>query len=279
MGSMIEPIFKNRAINLFAYSQTARTELGLSVHRHLYNAPNGIFQWLALRHDEEAVTHRRFDQVSPSNSFGDAVKEFIGLIIPMPLIISVNDRFKDNVILTSLQLVHECVHLLKWKESRVEQELHAYHLTAEYYQELRNGIFVVSEEKKYQLTQTYMPQEDALRKLRTGKLVDWLVGTYGIDDITPEWVIGHINYWGGIKNRELNTMWAYCHVIVRDNARTFKAQDVYLDLLESMPKKERSKLRNGPRHRHWIEIVAKLYADAGRRKRFQAIAEEIGLKI
>ena len=275
MGVQIDPNFKNRAINLFAFSQTARTDLGHRVHKFLYDAPDMKFQWLQLRRNEEAVTHHRGDE-----PYSTSIIDVILSVYPdcvRPLMISVNSRFQGNLEITSLQLVHESVHNLKWDEPVVEQELHAYTLAGQYYKELRHGIYNSAEGKRYQLIEAYEPQEAAWRKMDTGKLVDWLVENNHANKprLTSKWVVGHIGYWGGIQNRDAFTKCAYLDVIAIDQDHTSPAQELYLRLFESLTREQRRPFQRVSRHIVYVVTYMKQNVDAGKRQRLQAILEEL----
>lgn len=280
MGIQINRNFKNRAINLFAFSQTARSDLGQKVHRFLYDAPDMKFQWLQLPWNEEASTHYRGDE-----PYSTSVIDVLLSILPnciRPLMISVNSRFQGNLEITSLQLVHESVHHLKWDEPIVEQELHAYHLAGQYYRELRQGILVRTEDKRYQLIDTYEPQEVAWRKMNTGKLVDWLVqAKHGQKPrLTAKWVVGHIGYWGGIKNRNSFTKAAFLHTIAVDGDYTDAAQNLYLNLFESLPREQKTQFRRNYNNLNYLRNIQKLMnmersVDARKRQRVQAVMDEL----
>lgn len=237
----INKLFKDNAIGLFAQSQCAKSGLGLQVLQQLRSLPDSRFEYIPLPWNKHAVTGRQLHG---------------------PLGISVADRYKGNLQMTSLQFAHEGVHVLKWSESVVEQELHAYRLMSQYYTELRNGL-------RWGQVVHSIPadseNDEAVKRVNNGKLVDWLVQEYP-KEITGQWVMGHITYWGGIKNRNPATKARYLSAIADSNLYSTAALDVILQLLKSIAISDVPKGYKLPLNRQsYFHMLWSRYADPTRK--------------
>jgi len=233
MTTVIDSNLKNRALFLYQDSRSARTERGQRTLRSLWSMPNEKFQWSS-------------DTTTPPRGLVETVLS----TRPPPLFLEwdaqavtidgnrivVNRRFLDHpqpMVMLSLQLAHEGVHVWKYDQPDVEQELHAHRNEIDYYRELRGGV----------LREPQEAQELAMRRIDRGTLVDHYVQKFhradGVVPIDGRWVLRHIRFWGGISRRETETKIAYLSVLREDwsDLPANEARAVVLELAESFDRR------------------------------------------
>lgn len=272
MAKQIDSGTVDAAIEIFSASQSSKTVLGKRVLAKLKSMPKSSFQATLLPLGTNA--HSDGSTITVSTRDTSTPAEF------------------------SLQFVHEGVHVVLKNEVEVEQEMHAYELTATYYLELRKGISLKSSRH---LIKRRDAQETALEKIRKQKLVDWLVqekwiakAKWSIFDhlsvafgfspkvISDAWVMKHHQDWGSLSNREWETLVVYVRTLVDANSVNFKEQDVLIPVLEHIAKKAPkgkitfSSSSNTP---GFLRNIYVRYADPPRAKRLLEACKKLGLDL
>lgn len=209
----INKLVKDMAVNMYGRSLSARIGLGLQVLKKLRSMPDSAFVW---------AENVRYDV------FGLTEEGILG-----GLHIGVPKRLEGKVEHLSLELVHEGVHVLKFNEWPViEQELHASRLQLDYFRELCQGIRWGA--NVYRLCSLEPSEMKRLKATAEGTLIDPLVRIYKGEGLSGEWVISHIDYWGGHRKRDPLTLVYYLRALSNDKNQGSRALEVCLKILEAI---------------------------------------------
>jgi hypothetical protein len=145
--------------------------------------------------------------------------------------IQVNERYRHNVAMISLRLVHEAIHHIV-DRSYIDEELMARSFQIDYYNELLTGVTV--DRARFQVprgTDNDIEAQGAKREL--GQLVDYILSIeayQGEGFFTAEWVVRHKNDWGGLTNRWPYTKARFVKEFLEDPVR-YAA--IFMETLES----------------------------------------------
>ncbi|MEW5958055.1 MAG: hypothetical protein AB1801_10050 [Chloroflexota bacterium] len=143
--------------------------------------------------------------------------------------VAISEQFRQNVIMTSLRLVHEAIHQIQ-EQPYVDEELAARGLQIDYYTELGAGI--PFGQFRYQVVQGTDPDLEIQRQRRTrNQLVDHIINirTYS-ESLEFEWVARHVRDWGGIANRWRHTKARWVQVL---SEQPVGSTGLILEILES----------------------------------------------
>ena len=143
--------------------------------------------------------------------------------------IAVSEQFRQDVIMTSLRLVHEAIHQIQ-DRPYVDEEMTARNLQIDYYSEMERGIPFGSH--RYQAATGTDPDLELQRQRRAShQLVDHIINnrTYS-ESLTVEWVRNHLRDWGGTANRWRHTKGRYLQVLSEEPSGSGRH---ILDILES----------------------------------------------
>ena len=116
----------------------------------------------------------------------------------------------------SIWLVHEAYHLTR-SELYIDEEIHSRELQGQYWDWLVKGV-------KYG-AKTYSAKATGyiLEKYRKNQIVDWVLESDEYDKskdfLTRDWILKHINDWGGPNNRTLETSRKYARSLLDDSGR------------------------------------------------------------
>lgn len=239
------------AVNLFKFSATGRglhTVGGDPVYRQRYNklvrdVLNEL--WSLWQRDEI-----KFVALGPE-IIGDSARR-AGADIRVNLELSPADRpvvygMPANQALlagTSLNIVHEAVHLVRDISSYPEEETVCRTLQLLYFQDLQTGVRYTSRITNQSHTAKLLPEGTflpsligdyhfRLQKYRLGQLIDQVLSmqTYR-DYLTADFIRRSMRWWGGIRNRWLTTRGYYLRVLADDGPAN---QTLILEILESIP--------------------------------------------
>jgi|GEM_PF-3017571 len=238
------------AVNLFKFSPTGQgshTVGGDAIYRQRYDKlTKDVLRelWSLWQQDEI-----KFVDLGP-RLIGDSARR-PGADIRVNLELSPADRpvvygMPANQALlagTSLNIVHEAVHLVRDIASYPEEETVCRTLQLLYFQDLQGGVRYASRITGQPHTAkrlpegTFLPSLIAdyifrLRKYQLGQLIDQVLslGTYRAW-LTADFIRRSIRWWGGIRNRWLTTRGYYLRVLADEGPAN---QALILEILESI---------------------------------------------
>jgi hypothetical protein len=204
-----------RAIALFMASAVSNTRLGRQVLRKL----------IELQGESEI----EFEELEARPGYTTHAKAREGIRSWGRADVAVNEQYRRNVVRTSLELVHEAIHLIR-EQPYVDEEMAARNLQIDYYTELEGGI--PFGRFRYQSARGSVPSLERQRQYRTrNQLVDYIINipTYS-ESLEVEWVRTHIREWGNLSNRWRHTKGRYCQVLAEEPVGN---AGLVLDILES----------------------------------------------
>jgi hypothetical protein len=200
-----------RAIAVFMASSASGTRLGQQVLNNL----------IALSSESEIG----YERLKP----GVRAESREGLASWGRYDIAVSEEFRQNVLMTSLRLVHEAIHQIQ-DRPYVDEELTARNLQIDYYAELQRGIPFGS--NVYRAAAGTDADLEQQRQRRTSnQLIDHIIdiSTYS-ESLRVGWVRSHIRDWGGVSNRWRHTKGRYIQVL---SDEPVGSGGPILDILES----------------------------------------------